>query len=138
VRDAAAHTIPLGSVGDIAPREAACVASDESARAGNRMEYPMKQRSGTWQNRAFLFAFSVLTLLCWCPLGYGAYGQVGRVFGIPSWAVWALVWATVLFVLEWVYLFRTRLSMNDEELPSIISQLETVNTDRPSPAKGHG
>ena len=47
----------------------------------------MKQRTATWQNRAFLLAFFVLTLFCWCPLGYGSYGPVPRLLGIPSWAV---------------------------------------------------
>ena len=95
----------------------------------------MKQISGTWQNRAFVFAFLVLTLLCWCPLGYGSYGPVSRFLSIPSWAVMALAFGAVLFVLEWIYLFHTQLAMNDEELPDIISQLETVDIDDPAPAK---
>ena len=95
----------------------------------------MNQKSGTWQNRAFVFAFLVLTLLCWCPLGYGSYGHAPRFLGIPSWAVLALALGDVLFVLEWVYLFHTPLAMNDEELPDIISQLKTVETNDPVPAK---
>jgi hypothetical protein len=95
----------------------------------------MKQKTGTWQNRAFIFAFLVLTLLCWCPLGYGHYGPVERIFGIPSWAVMAFGFATVLFVLEWIYLFRTPLAINDEELPGIVAQLESVTTENPVPAK---
>jgi len=95
----------------------------------------MNQKSGTWQNRAFLLAFLVLTLLCWCPLGYGSYGPATRFLGIPSWAVLALALGIVLFVVEWIYLFHTGLAMNDEELPDIISQLETVDTDNPVPAK---
>lgn len=95
----------------------------------------MKQKSRTWQNRAFVFAFLVLTLLCWCPVGYGTYGPVPRVLGIPSWAVAALAFGAVLFVLEWIYLFHTSLAMNDEELPEIISQLQSVDTENPLPAK---
>ena len=95
----------------------------------------MNQKSGTWQNRAFVFAFLVLTFLCWCPLGYGSYGPVQRWFGVPSWAVVALALAAVLFVLEWIYLFHTQMAMNDEELQDIISQLKTVDTDNPVPAK---
>ena len=95
----------------------------------------MKPRSGTWQNRAFVFAFLVLTFLCWCPLGYGSYGHAPRLLGIPSWAVLALALGAVLFVLEWIYLFHTQSAMNDEELPDIISQLKTVDTDNPVPAK---
>ncbi len=95
----------------------------------------MKQKNGTWQNRAFVLAFLVLTLLCWCPLGYGSYGQVPRFLGIPSWAVMALGLGAVLFALEWIYLFHTQMAMNDEELPGIISQLETVDTDGPASGK---
>ncbi len=95
----------------------------------------MKQENGIWQNRAFVFAFLVLTLLCWCPFGYGSYGPVPRFLGIPSWAVLALALGAVLFVLEWVYLFHTQMAMNDEELPDIISQLKTVDTENPVPAK---
>ncbi len=95
----------------------------------------MKQKNGTWQNRAFVFVFIVLTLFCWCPLGYGKYGPVERFFGIPSWAVLALALGAVLFLLEWIYLFHTRMAMNDEELPDIISQLKTVDTHHPVPAK---
>ncbi len=95
----------------------------------------MKLISRTWQNRAFLFAFFVLTLLCWCPLGYGTYGPVPRFLGVPSWAVVALALGGVLFVLEWIYLFHTEMAMNDEELPDIISQLKSVNNDNPISAK---
>lgn len=95
----------------------------------------MKQQSGTWPNRAFVLAFLVLTLFCWCPLGYGSYGPVSRLLGVPYWAVAALVVGMVLFVLEWVYLFYSQLAMNDEELPEIISQLKTVDTDKPVPAQ---
>ncbi len=95
----------------------------------------MTQTNGTWRNRAFVFAFLVLTLLCWCPLGYGAYGQVPRFLGIPCWAVTAFAVGAVLFALEWVYLFHSGLAINDEELPEIISQLKTVDTDGTVPAK---
>ncbi len=95
----------------------------------------MRQKTGAWKQRAFVLAFLVLTLLCWCPLGYGSYGQVGRYFGIPSWAVLALAAALVLFVLEWIYLFHSQLAINDEELPDIIAQLEAVDTAGPATAK---
>lgn len=95
----------------------------------------MKQKSGAWRNRSFLVAFLVLTLFCWCPLGYGTYGPVPRFLGIPSWAVLALVVGAVLFVLEWIYLFHTPMAMNDEELPEIIAQLKMVDTDHLVPAK---
>ncbi len=95
----------------------------------------MKRKTYTWQNGAFVTAFLVLTLFCWCPLGYGQYGPVERFVGIPSWAVLAFAFAVALFVLEWVYLFRTPMAMNDEELPGIVSQLEAVDTEKPAPAK---
>jgi len=98
----------------------------------------MKQKSRAWQNRAYVFGFLVLTWLCWCPLGYGAYGGVRFFFGIPFWAVLALAFGAALFVLEWIYLFFSGLAMNDEELSDIISQLETVDTDHPAPAKEDG
>jgi len=95
----------------------------------------MKQKTVAWKNRAFVLAFLVMTLLCWCPVGYGSYGQVGRIFGIPFWAVLAFAVAAILFVVEWVYLFLTPMAMNDEELAGIVSQLESVNTEKPLAAK---
>ena len=95
----------------------------------------MNQRGRAWQNRAFVLAFLVLTWFCWCPLGYGVYGPVRSVFGVPSWAVLAWVFAAALFVLEWIYLFLTPLAIGDEELPDVISQLETVDTAGPAPVK---
>lgn len=96
----------------------------------------MKSRRSTWQNRAFILAFSVLTLLCWSPAGYGTYGPAPRLLGVPYWAIVALGWAALLFVLEWVYLFRTALAMNDEELPHILAQLQAVDLDHPGSTKG--
>jgi len=98
----------------------------------------MKQPGGTWVNRAFVGAFCVLTFLCWCPLGYGAYGPVSQVLGIPSWAVMAFAFGAALFVLEWIYLFCTGLAMSDEELPGIIAELEAVDVDRPTSEAPHG
>ena len=95
----------------------------------------MKQYRGPWQNRVFILAFLVLTLFCWCPLGYGNYGPVARFFGIPSWAALALALGAILFVLEWIYLFHTPMAMNDEQLPDIIAQLRTADADPPIPAE---
>ena len=95
----------------------------------------MKQKSDSSRNQAFLLAFLVLTFFCWCPLGYGSYGEVPRLLGVPYWAVLALILGAVLFVVEWVYLFHSQLAINDEELPEIISQLKTVADDSPVPAK---
>ena len=95
----------------------------------------MNQKYATLQNRAFVFAFFILTFLCWCPLGYGSYGPVSRFLSVPIWAVLALGCAIVLFVVQWIYLFLTPLAMNDDELPGIIEHLKAVNTDSPVSAK---
>jgi len=88
----------------------------------------MKEAGSSWQNTAFLAAFIVLTLLVWCPLGYGPYGETGRIFAMPSWAFIALVLGVVLFVLEWIYLFHTNLSINDDDLQRIVAKLNEANT----------
>lgn len=95
----------------------------------------MTQKSGPWLNRAFVLAFLILTFFTWCPVGYGSYGPVGRVFGIPSWAAIALALAAVLFVLEWIYLFFTGLAITDEELPLIMSELEKADAGDADSAK---
>ena len=82
------------------------------------------------KNRIFLILFFVLTVLCWCPIGYGSYGQVGLIMGMPSWAFIMLIIGAVLFLIEWVYLFRTDLALYDEDLEEIITALEkTANTE---------
>ncbi len=95
----------------------------------------MKQKRNKWISGAFILAFVVLTFFCWCPVFYGPYGPVGRIFGVPSWAVLAAVFGIVLFALEWFYLFGSRIAMNDEELPDTISKLSAVNTDETVSAK---
>lgn len=95
----------------------------------------MRQKGGTWQNRAFVLAFLVLTFFCWCPLGYGAYGEAPLFFGVPSWAVVAVALSVVLLVLEWVYLFHTPMAMRDEDVPDLIAQLKAVDTESPATAK---
>ena len=95
----------------------------------------MTQKSGLWLNRAFVLAFLVLTFFCWCPVGYGSYGPVDRVFGIPSWAAIALALAAVLFVLEWIYLFFTGMAITDEELPGIMSELQKADAGDADSAK---
>jgi hypothetical protein len=70
-------------------------------------------------------------------LGYGVYGPVVRILGIPYWAVLALVWAAILCLLQWIYLFRTPWSMSDEQLPDLMAQLEAVDIKVPGPPKGN-
>ena len=95
----------------------------------------MKQKDGTRRNRVFVLAFLALTFFCWCPLGYGAYGEASLLLGVPSWAVTAAALSAILFVLEWIYLFHTPMAMHDENLPDIISQLKAVDTENAVPAK---
>ncbi len=89
----------------------------------------MKQKSSKWTRRIFIFAFLILTFLCWCPILYGSYGPADRIMGVPSWAVLAAVFGAVLFVLEWIYLFLTGITKSDEDLPEKVSELAAVNTD---------
>lgn len=77
----------------------------------------------TWKRVFFGVVFSVLTILCWCPIGYGAYGVVSRIWGMPNWAVTALSIGVVMFVLEAIYLFATDLTLDDEQLPSVIKSI---------------
>ncbi len=87
----------------------------------------MSDKKNPWMMRAYVIAFVVLTSLCWCPW---AYGQLtGRALSIPVWGVLAFVFAAALFVLEWVFLFLSGLAVGDEEMTSIISDLEGVDTD---------
>jgi hypothetical protein len=93
----------------------------------------MRPKRNPWATRAFLVAFLILTSLCWCPWAYGTVE--GRVLSIPFWAVLAYVFAAALFVLEWVFLFRSGLAVSDEDLPNILSDLEAAETDPAAPAK---
>ena len=83
--------------------------------------------------RAYVIAFIVLTSLCWCPWAYGFV--TGRALAIPGWAVLAFVFAAVLFVLEWVFLFFSGLAVNDEDLPRIISDLKAAGGDEAAGSK---
>lgn len=83
------------------------------------------------QNQVFLILFLIFTVLCWCPLGYGSYGAVGLIMGMPSWAFILLVAGAVLFAVEWVYLFHTDLVLYDENLDDIIAALQSAATPQP-------
>jgi hypothetical protein len=81
--------------------------------------------NGTSMKQTIFFAvFAVLTLLCWCPVGYGSYGTPSLIWGMPDWAVAALAIGAVMFVVELVYLFGTDLALNDEELPEIVQAIK--------------
>jgi hypothetical protein len=77
----------------------------------------------------------VLTFFCWCPIFYSSYGPAERIWGVPVWAVLAAAFGAALFVLEWIYLFATRITVRDDELGDIVSQLAQVNTDDPDSPK---
>jgi hypothetical protein len=72
----------------------------------------------------FLAIFGVLTLLCWSPIGYGSYGPVPLVLGMPVWALMALAIGGVMFLLELVFLFGAGLTLDDEALPGIIKAIQ--------------
>ncbi|BBO86212.1 hypothetical protein DSCO28_67780 [Desulfosarcina ovata subsp. sediminis] len=76
-----------------------------------------------WKRRVFLAVFCVLTVFCWCPIGYGSYGPASLVWGMPNWAVTALLIGVFMFFLEMFYLFGTRLTLNDDQLPDVIKAL---------------
>ncbi len=81
------------------------------------------------KNVCFLISFIVLTVFCWCPLGYGSYGEVGLIMGMPSWAFIMLLVGAVLFVIEWVYLFWTDLALYDSDLEEIMAALDLTNKE---------
>ncbi|MBW8017800.1 MAG: DUF997 domain-containing protein [Planctomycetes bacterium] len=89
----------------------------------------MKRTNNPWTSRIFILAFLVLTFFCWCPILYASYGPADRIWGVPIWAVLAAAFGTALFALEWIYLFAARITIGDDELDDIVSQLAQVNTD---------
>ncbi len=89
----------------------------------------MKRSNSPWVNRFFILAFLVLTFFCWCPLLYASYGPADRIWGVPAWALLAASFGVTLFALEWIYLFATHITVTDDELGDIVSQLAQVNTD---------
>ena len=76
-----------------------------------------------------ILAFLILTFFCWCPILYASYGPAERIWGVPVWALLAASFGITLFALEWIYLFATRITVTDDELGDIVSQLAQVNTD---------
>lgn len=97
----------------------------------------MKRKNSPWTSRIFILAFLVLTFFCWCPILYASYGPAERIWGVPVWALLAAAFGAALFALEWIYLFATRITVRDDELGDIVSQLAQVNTDEPdSPEEG--
>jgi len=89
----------------------------------------MKRKNSPWTRRIFILAFLVLTFFCWCPILYASYGPTDRIAGVPVWAILAAAFGAGLFALEWIYLFATRITVSDDELPDIVSELAQVNTN---------
>jgi len=98
----------------------------------------MKRKSSPWTSRIFILAFLVLTFFCWCPILYASYGPAKRIAGVPVWAILAAAFGAALFALEWIYLFATRITVTDEELTDIVSELAQVNTDEADSPKEDG
>ena len=95
----------------------------------------MKHTNSPWTSRIFILAFLILTFFCWCPVLYSSYGPADRIWGVPVWAVLAAAFGIALFILEWIYLFATSITVTDDELPEIVSQLAQVNTDQSDSTK---
>ncbi|AOY60700.1 DUF997 family protein [Desulfococcus multivorans] len=89
----------------------------------------MNENKRSLKKLFFLIAFLILTILCWCPVGYGQYGEVGRILGMPSWAAMALFFGLILAVLEAVFLFSKDLALTEEKLAEMVSQLKTVSIE---------
>ena len=83
----------------------------------------MASNASKMKNAVFLFVFLVLTVLCWSPVGYGSYGEVGLIMSMPSWAFILLLIGAVLFVMEWGFLFFSDLALYDEDLQPIMDEL---------------
>jgi hypothetical protein len=79
----------------------------------------------SFKQAVFLAVFAVFTLLCWCPIGYGSYGTPTLIWGMPNWAVTALAIGAIMFVLELIYLFGTKLALSDDELPDIVKEIQS-------------
>ena len=85
------------------------------------------ENGSTWKQVFFLVVFGVLTILCWCPIGYGSYGPVSRIWGMPNWAVTALLIGVVMFIVETIYLFATDLTLDDDQLPDVIKSIREAS-----------
>ena len=91
----------------------------------------MSEKANKKKNLGFLVVFVVLTLFCWCPIGYGSYGEVDLILGMPSWAFYLLLIGALLFVLQWVYLFQTDLALYDRDVENIVETLRKTEMEDP-------
>lgn len=91
----------------------------------------MKGNESSLMSVLFFIIFCILTILCWCPIGYGGYGEVERLIGMPQWAAIALIIAAIFFVLQWIYLFCSDLAINDQDLPKMIAEIKEFSSQNP-------
>lgn len=82
------------------------------------------ENGATWKQGVFLVIFSVFTLLYWCPIGYGSYGPPRLIYGMPSWVVSALTIGAIMFLIELIFLFGTRLTLHDDQLLDILKNIK--------------
>ncbi len=88
--------------------------------------------------RLFLAGFLVLTAMVWSPLGYGSHGPVSRLLEMPSWTVIALTASIVLFALEWLFLFGSRLSLAEDDVAEVLRELDAPRSGSPAAGReGH-
>lgn len=85
----------------------------------------MKRKDNKALSLMFVMAFAVLTFLLWVPV-YGSYGVTGRIMGLPDWAFYALIFAVVLFVLEWIYLFNSNLVIDDDGVVKLLEEFQEM------------
>lgn len=85
----------------------------------------MKKKS----TRIYMAVFTVLTVMTWSPLGYGSYGTASRIFGMPEWAVTALLAGVVLFALEWFFLFFSGRALDDKDVDELIWILKSTQEE---------
>lgn len=108
----------------VANKRMLLVIQNHTKEKGMRM---MKEPTGSIQQTVFMIIFWILAILTWCPIGYGGYGAVSRIFAMPSWAAIALMIGAALFVVEWIYLFHTDMALTDEKLTTMLKALENYD-----------
>ncbi|MEW6258962.1 MAG: DUF997 domain-containing protein [Thermodesulfobacteriota bacterium] len=80
--------------------------------------------NGGIQKMIWVVVLWTLAVLTWCPIGYGSYGSVGRLFGMPLWAAAALIIGGILFLTEWYFLFHSGYALDDEKLAAVLNDLQ--------------
>ena len=88
----------------------------------------MTDKNTSVKKNIYFVLFCILTVFCWCPIGYGTYGPADRIWGVPDWAVITFFISIVFFILQWIYLFQTGLAVTDDELEKIFHDLSKMNT----------